>query len=221
MQLYRRLRLFLTISAAADHVLLAIDRPIAASTVVMAAGVVTLGSLVMYPYQALVGIAVRLTHIQSLAIAVRNGLLLSIPNSLTVFGNNTMALAMALLVLVMLLEWNRRLEKSHLVLGAIFLAMIIGYSITLIFPMALTLGIWLLLARIHRPLLAAIFFGVIGAAIAGTMAFGLHLFGPGKDLAVAFDNGAYLRHVLFAFSPLWALALLSRPLWGKLSFFAH
>ena len=83
--------LFLTISVAADHVLLAIDRPIAASTVVMAAGVVTLGSLVMYPYQALVGVAVRLTHIQSLAIAVRNGLLLSIPNSLAVFGNNTMA----------------------------------------------------------------------------------------------------------------------------------
>jgi hypothetical protein len=211
--------LFLTISVAADHVLLAIDRPIAASTVVMAAGVVTLGSLVMYPYQALVGVAVRLTHIQSLAIAVRNGLLLSIPNSLAVFGNNTMALAMALLVLVMLLEWNRRLEKGSLVLGAIFLAMIIGYSITLIFPMALTLGIWLLLARVRRPLLAAIFFGVIGAAIAGTMALGLHMFGPGKDLAVAFDDGAYLRHVLFAFSPLWALALLSRPIWGKLSLF--
>jgi hypothetical protein len=211
--------LFLAISAAADHVLLAIDRPMAASAVVMAAGVVALGSLVMYPYQMLVGIAVRLTHIQFLAIAVRNGLLLSIPNSLTVFGNNTMALAMALLVLVLLLEWNRRGEKGHLVLGAIFLAMIIGYSITLIFPMALTLGVWLLLARIRRPLLAAIVFGVIGAALAGTMAFGLHMFGSGKPLAVAFDNGAYLRHVLFAFSPLWALALLSRQIWGRLSLF--
>ena len=60
---------------------------------------------------------------------------------------------------------------------------------------------------------------MIGAAIAGTMALGLHMFGPGKDLAVAFDDGAYLRHVLFAFSPLWALALLSGPIWRKLLLF--
>jgi len=213
--------LFLAIAVTADHVLRAVDpdQPVAASTIAMATGVVALASLVMYPYQMLVGLAVRLTHIQSIAITARNGLLLSLPNSMTVFGNNSMALALALLALVMLLEWNRRLDKGHLFIGAAFLAMIVGYSITLVFPIALALGIWLLLGHIRKWPKAVVCLSVVGAAIIGIMAFGLHLFGSNKGLAVAFDNGAYLRHVLFALTPLWALAWMGRAIWTKLSLF--
>jgi hypothetical protein len=216
--------LFLVIGAVTDCLLRAIepDRRLDPSLVAAAAGVITLASLAMYPYQALVSLAVRLTHMQSLAIAARNGLLLSLPNSMTAFGNNTMAVAMALLVVMMLLEWNRRLEKGHIVIGGIFLAMIPGYSITLLFPVALTLGIWLLLGRVRRWPLALIYAGIAGAAILAVMAFGLHLFGSGgsgRGLAVAFDRGQYLRHVVFAFLPIWGLAWMGRGLWRRLPLF--
>ena len=213
--------LFLTIAVAADRVLQSIDadRPVAPSTAALAAGVVSFASLVVYPYQVLVRLAFQMTHIPWLAIGVRNGLLLSVPNSMTVFGNNTMAVAMSVLVVMMLLEWNRRMEKGFLYLGGILLAMIMGYSITLFFPMALTLGIWLLLGQVRKWPIAALCAGVAGGCVVAVMYFGLHLFGGSRGLAVAFDNGAYLRQIVFALLPLWVLAWISRPLWGKLALF--
>ena len=213
--------LFLTIALAADRGLQVMDadRPVAPSTAALAAGVVTFASLVVYPYQILVRMAVQVTHIPWLAIGVRNGLLLSVPNSMTVFGNNTMAVAMALLVAMMLLEWNRRMEKGYLYLGGALLATIMGYSITLFFPMALTLGIWLLLGRVRKWPIAALCAGIASGCVVAVMYFGLHLFGGGQGLAVAFDKGAYLRQIAFLLLPLWILAWMSRPLWRKLSLF--
>jgi len=195
------------------------DRTPAASTAVLTAGVVTLASLVMYPYQLLSRLAAQVTQISSLGISLRNGLLLSLPNSMAVFGNNTMAVALALLVLALLVEWNREPRKGYLLLAGGLLASITGYSVTLFFPMGLAIGLWLLLGKVHRWPVAALWMGIAGAGVLSILDFGLHLFGSSRGPAVSFDGGAYLRHIVFALLPLWILAWMGRAYWRKLSLF--
>src|SRR5439155_152570 len=93
-------------------------------------------------------VAVVSTIRASPALPTRNHLLLSPLNSMVTFGNNSAALVLAIVALVQLETWNRDGRLRDLIVGAIALAAIIGYSITLLFPLALALLVWTLLGRV-------------------------------------------------------------------------
>lgn len=146
-----------------------------------------------------------------LAQPVRNHLLLSPLNSMFAFGNNSVALVLAIAALAALERWNRDGRIPDLIAGCAALAAIAGYSITLVFPLAAALVVWTLLGRVRRPALALGIAAVVGAA-ALTILAAVHLIGgdTSRHLAVAFDRGQFLRMVIFGIAPLWGLALLAR-----------
>ena len=53
---------------------------------------------------------------------------------------------------------------------------------------------WLLLGRVRKWPIAALCTGIAGGCVLAVMYFGLHLFGSGRGLAVAFDNGEDMIH---------------------------
>ena len=173
--------------------------------VMLAMGVIMFAPLVVYCYQS----AVKVLGLPWFTLGSRNHNLLSILNSVTVFGNNTLALVLILLGLAMLRRWNETLDRKVLLLGAVFVSMVIPHSITLFFSLALAAGIMLVTGQIRRPLFA----GGVGAAVVLTVVFTLwrlHLFGDGaQSIAISFDNGQFLQNVAFSLLPLWALALFS------------
>jgi hypothetical protein len=150
-----------------------------------------------------------------LAMPARNHLLLSPVNSMIVFGNNTFALVLALLTAMEVELWNRERRVVHLLLGVVALSMVIGYSVTLLFPLVLASLFWLALRRIARPLVVLVCALVIGGA-AVAMFMGMHVLGSGGERHVAFalDSGQFLRITIIGMLPLWSLFVLSgrRPL---------
>jgi hypothetical protein len=145
-----------------------------------------------------------------LALPVRNHLLLSPLNSMLTFGNNTVALVLALAALMQLERWNREGRLRDAVFGVVALAMVIGYSVTLVFPLAATLVIWTALGRVRRPLVALSLAAISGAAIIALF-FALDVLarGSSRHIVVAFDRGQFLRMVVFGLLPLWGIAVLA------------
>jgi len=146
-----------------------------------------------------------------LELPTRNHLLLSPLNSMIVFGNNSAALVLSIVVLLELERWNRDGRIRDLILGCIALAAIPGYSITLVFPLLLALLLWMLLGRVRKPFLALAVAAVIGG-VAGAIFYALGVIGgeSTRHLAVAFDRGAFLKMIVFGMLPLWGIALLAR-----------
>jgi hypothetical protein len=145
-----------------------------------------------------------------LAMPARNHLILAPVNSMIVFGNNTFALVLVLLTAMQVERWNRERRIADLVLGTVALAMVIGYSVTLLFPLAGALLLWLAMGRIARPvvvLTAAVVTG--GTAVA--MFYAIHVLGGGgaRHAAFAFDGGQFLRLTLLGMLPLWVLFFIS------------
>jgi len=135
-----------------------------------AAMVVVFAPFTTYFYQA----AATRFPIGWFALPVRNHLLLSPLTSMLIFGNNTFALVLALFVTVALDRWNRDGRIGDAILGVIALAVAIGYSITLVFSLALTLMVWILLGRVRRPVVALALAVLSGAsAVAIFFAIGL------------------------------------------------
>jgi hypothetical protein len=150
-----------------------------------------------------------------LAMPTRNHLILSPLNSMIVFGNNTFALVLVLLMAMELERWKSERRIADVLLGTAALSMVTGYSVTLLFPLVAALLLWLVMGRIARPVIVlacAIVTG--GAAVA--MFFAIHVLGSGgaRHVAFAFDNGQYLRIVILGMLPLWGLLLIAgrRPL---------
>jgi hypothetical protein len=168
-----------------------------------AAAIVLFAPLTTYFYQVL---SARLP-LGPLALPTRNHLLLSPLNSMIVFGNNSVALVLAIVALTQLERWNRDGRVRDLVAGCIALAAIIGYSITLLFPLALALVVWTLFGRVRRPLVALPLAAAAGA-LAAAIFLALHIVGGGgtRHLALAFDRGQFLRMVILGMVPLWFLA---------------
>jgi hypothetical protein len=168
-----------------------------------AAAIVLFAPFSTYFYQAA---AARLA-LGPLELPTRNHLLLSPLNSMLVFGNNSIALVLAIVALTQLERWNRDGRWRDLVFGCLALAAIVGYSATLVFPVVLALVLWI--GRIRRPLIAFSAAASIGACAIG-MFYALHVLG-GESMrpAFAFDNGAYLKMLVFGAVPLWGIALLS------------
>lgn len=177
----------------------------------IAVAVVLFAPFTIYYYQA---IAARVS-LGWLAMPTRNHLMLSPVNSMIVFGNNTFALVLVLLIAMELERWNRKRHIADAVLGTLALSMVIGYSVTLLFPLAAALLLWLVLGRIARPLIV-MFWAVAMGGAAVAMFFSIHVLGSGgaRHAAFAFDRGQFLRLVVLGMLPLWGLLLMGgrRPL---------
>ena len=89
--------------------------------------IVAFAPLASYTYQFLVTHA----HIPWLRLADRNHLLLSVVNSMVVFGNNTLAILFVLIIAFMLRHWNQGGRWGHGFLMCLFLSLLPGYSATL------------------------------------------------------------------------------------------
>jgi len=166
--------------------------------------IVIFAPLTLYYYQVL---APRL----GIAPLTRNHLILSPLNSMIVFGNNTFALVLALLAIAQLEKWNSEGRIADLVTGAIFLAAIIGYSVTLMIPLAITLVVWTLLGRVRRPFVAIVVASAAGAIAVGIFfAIGILGHDASRHIAVAFDRFAFLRVAIVGMLPLWTLLVLAR-----------
>lgn len=168
----------------------------------LAAGLVVLCPLTSYFDQFL---SPRL----GLPLPERNYLLLSPLNSAIVFGNNTLALVLALLAFAHLAAWNESGRPGNILLTAVFLALLPGYSVTLLFPLLLALAVLVLSGGIHRPFVAAAI-GLATAAVLGAAFLRLGILGgeASSSLALAFDRGQFLRVVLLGLIPLWGVAVL-------------
>jgi len=171
----------------------------------LAAAIVVFAPFTTYFYQA----AATRFPIGWFALPTRNHLLLSPLTSKLIFGNNTFALVLALFVAIAVDRWNREGRIGDALFGVIALALIIGYSVTLVFPLALTLMAWTLLGRIRRPIVAMGLAAVSGAAAVGLFfTIGVLTSGGSRHIAVAFDRGQFFRMVLFGLAPLWVIVLL-------------
>ena len=148
-------------------------------------------------------------HLHGDAGDLRNLLLLPPVNSMAVFGNNTLALAMILLVLGLIEQWNRVPRFYIWAMASLLMVAVLGYSATLFFPLALTVGCWVLLGRVKRPVVASIIsvvIGLIGYAILSHT----QILGQGaRNLAAAFDYGRFIKNTILALTPLIFLALVS------------
>jgi hypothetical protein len=169
------------------------------------AAIVLFAPFTVYAYQL---VAARL-ELGWLEVPARNHLLLSPLNSMIVFGNNTFALVLALFTLAMLERWNAGGKIGDAILGVLALAAIIGYSITLVFPLAGALLVWTLIGRVRKPWLALPLAALAGiGAIATFRAIGILGSDSSRRIAFAFDGGAFLRMVVLGMLPLWLLLIL-------------
>jgi hypothetical protein len=175
-------------------------------TTQLAVAVALFAPFSLYYYQA---VAARLS-LGWLAMPARNHLILSPVNSMIVFGNNTVALVLVLFAAMQMERWNRDRRMGDVLLGTAALSMVIGYSVTLLFPLVAALLLWLVLGRIARPMVVLLWAIVIGGASAA-MFFGIHVLSTGgaRHAAVAFDRGQYLRIVILGMLPLWGLMLIA------------
>jgi hypothetical protein len=159
-----------------------------------------------YFYQAL---AARI-RLGPLALPVRNHLLLSPLNSMLTFGNNTIAIVFALVTLRQLETWNEERRVRDLAIAAITLALVVGYSVTLVFPLALTVLVWTVL-RGRRRLFTLAIIGAIGLAFAAIfVALGVLAGGGSRHIQLASDDGQFLRMIVFGALPLWVAAVIAR-----------
>lgn len=169
------------------------------------AAVVLFAPFSVYAYQ----LAASRLELGWLEIPARNHLLLSPLNSMITFGNNTFALVLVLFTMAMLERWNSEGKIGDAILGVAALAAIIGYSVTLIFPLAGALIVWTLLGRVRRPWIIVPLAALTGAA--AILVFrSIHVLGtdPTRRIAFAFDNGAFLRMVALGMLPLWVLLVV-------------
>lgn len=171
----------------------------------LAVAVALFAPFTVYYYQA---VAARFS-LGWLAMPTRNHLMLSPVNSMIVFGNNTFALVLVLFTAMEVERWNRERRIIDVVLGTAALSMVIGYSVTLLFPLVAALLVWLALGRIARPLVVLAWALVLGGA-AVAIFLGIHVLGSGgsRHAVFAFDGGQFVRMAILGMLPLWGLLLL-------------
>jgi hypothetical protein len=174
-------------------------------TTQLAVAVALFAPFTVYYYQT---VAARFS-LGWLAMPTRNHLILSPVNSMIVFGNNTFALVLAVFTAMQVERWNQERRIMDLVLGTAALSIVIGYSVTLLFPLVAALIIWLAVGRIAQPLLVLICAVVSGGA-AVAMFRAIHILSSvdSRHAAVAFDRGQFLRIVIFGMLPLWGLLVM-------------
>lgn len=189
----------------------------------VAAAVVAFASFVTYFEHGLV----RVFGVAMLALPDgRNYHLLPIVQGMVDFGNNTFAVALALMILLLLDEWNQSGEGHVLGIVSFLLLLLTHYSVTLFPPMVVTLGVWALSGRIRRPAGRASLWLALGVSLASAMVcvpvfYELRILSEGsRGFAFGYDAGHFVRRLAVGMCPLWFIAgasvLLSRrwdPQW--------
>jgi len=180
------------------------------------AAVVIIAPFSVYAYQFLVAHA----HRSWFTLGVRNNLLLSIVNSMSTFGNNTLALILVLLVGAALAAYRE--QPSWRLAGLLGLAgfSICGTSVTLALPVILAAAAWILLARLGlgklwRLLVIAAVIGAVGLPI---LRFTNILGDSSQHALLSFDRGQFAQNVLLGMAPIWVLAAASLRVRRSLSF---
>lgn len=179
---------------------------VATPRAVLAAAITLFAPFTYYYYQAVAG----RFDLRWLALPARNYLLLSPLNSMMTFGNNCCAIILAIVAAIGLRRWNEQGRRSDAIAAMVAAVAIIGYSITLVFPVALWLVVLFVIGDIrNRPVIAAI------AAAAGVfgivLLYALGVIGGasgGRHVAVAFDHFGFLRMLAFGMLPLWLAFVL-------------
>lgn len=139
----------------------------------------------------------------------RNQLVLSPINSMVAFGNNSLALAMILLGLLLIRRWRRQGSWKLLVPCGVFLAVMRGFSATLLVPLAGAFAMALGLAVLKRSRIGFAAYLIAGVASIAWLA-NCPSSGPDpRHVAFAFDSGRFLILELAGMLPLWALASIA------------
>lgn len=173
------------------------------------AAIIIVAPFSTYAYQFLIG----LVHRPWFSAGFRNNLFLSILNSMSTFGNNTLALALVIIIVTALAALERSASWILAGLAGVAGLGIFGLSITLTIPLALAGGVWLLLGKVRRPLQLVAAACLIGAAGLPLLRASDLLGGSSLHLVVSFDRGQFLQNVAFGMAPIWILAgaALVRP----------
>ena len=166
----------------------------------LTAAVVVLAPFSLYAYQFLVAHA----HLSWLTIGDRNSLLLSVVNSMSTFGNNTLALVAVLLFCSALAAYRRRQSWSAAALAAVGGISILGLSVTLAMPVALAAAVLAPKTRqIGRLIVLAAIVGSVGLwLLRATNVLG----GDSQHLVLSFDRGHFIQNVALGMAPVWILA---------------
>ncbi len=203
---------FKTLSAACAAVLRETGR-VAAPWCAWGAGVGVCGLSVVYFYSALTNVL----HLKWFTLGYRNHLLLQLPNSLNVFGNNTFALTLTLIAVLALANWNRSRRFLDLAIAAFAVALVPGFSVTLVMGLAAGIIAACLLGAIRKPLPVLLAFAMVGAGFLGIFA-ALHFFsGRSEKLLIRFDGGQFLQNIGLGFFLVvlgvgWCVARARNPL---------
>ncbi len=176
----------------------------------LGAGLILFAPSVMYFYQA----ATRLVNVSWFSYGSRNHLLQTLTNSMTLFGNNTFALLLCLLVFVCLWHWNQSGRKVWAITAAFTAAVVAGYSITLCFSVGLAGILALALGLLKRPVRLMMIGGMVGAVMF-LIFWRMQLFSGGNGrLALKFDGGQFVQNVFCSFVVIWlgaAIVLWKQP----------
>lgn len=172
-------------------------------TISTTVGVVLFAPLATYAHQ-IIG---RYLH-APWVLEPRNQLLLSLVNSMTVFGNNSLALLIIISAVLMLRHWNASGRIGHGLLISLLLVCLPGYSATLVLPVGLAFLAWFLLGKVTFPLRALLIAAPM--AIAGWIVLhAAHVLGGVEKVGFSFDQGHFLANFGLSAAPLWATALLA------------
>jgi hypothetical protein len=148
-----------------------------------------------------------------LDLGYRNRLILSLPNSLNIFGNVTFAIALVLVVTFGLHYWSKTANKWHLWLSGFWLSVTLSFSATLVPGVAIGVGLACLLNRIARPIYSLLCFAVIGAVGALAIAL-LGVFdSQSAPPKIIWDGGQFLKNCVLA-SPVFLFVIGNFSIFG-------
>lgn len=172
--------------------------------ITLCVAIVAFAPLVTYAYQFLAAAL----HAPWFQPGDRNQLLLSVVNSMLVFGNNTLAILFILVIALLLERWNGAGRFGHGFLICLFLCLIPGYSATLTATVAIALAVWLLIGRVRYPL-RAMMIALPMACLAWLVLHRLNILGGPRQVAMSWDRGAFVLTFVLSTLPLWLLAALA------------
>jgi hypothetical protein len=164
-----------------------------------------------FSYYAYAFVVAR-AHQPWLTTGDRNKLLLSVLTSITSFGNNALAIAMILLACALVVEWNRGPASTgpgSIVVAVLMFGLSVAYSATLVMPVALALGAWLITGRLRRPLFVVVVAGVLGIVVLVILRLTHVVGGSSEQPLPGFDHGQFLQNVVFGLAPLVVFVAIS------------
>ena len=131
----------------------------------------------------------------------RNSLLAQLPNSMGAFGNNSLALVFACLVIFGILNWNRSREQVYLIIAAIAMALVSVHSVTLVLSLAAGITLMCMTHQVQQPIRVIVVFAIFGIIIDGLGYLAGMFSRGGVSIELKFDNGQFMQNIVFAFFP--------------------